>query len=186
MSTEFTSGGRLDYVKCSCQSCGGHFEVPSDYLGEVRDCPHCKNSTLIQEFTEEKPSVAQPTIVPAQKAPFTTELYDTSEILPMRPSGRHWPGVYDIAAVIGFLVGCAMFIDSLVETDTKTVFQQIAGRIFGVGGFLIAGLAILVGAVSDAAKTLQDISERLHGIESRAYWSQIDQVQKSGKKPKIT
>jgi hypothetical protein len=36
-----------DYLKCSCQKCGGNIEFPSSGLGETVDCPHCGKQTKL-------------------------------------------------------------------------------------------------------------------------------------------
>src|ERR1022692_813650 len=35
------------FLKCSCQKCGGHIEFPSSRSGEVIDCPHCNEKTML-------------------------------------------------------------------------------------------------------------------------------------------
>jgi|ERR1017187_598120 hypothetical protein len=35
------------FLKCSCQKCGGHLEFPSSRSGEVIDCPHCNEKTML-------------------------------------------------------------------------------------------------------------------------------------------
>jgi hypothetical protein len=35
------------FVKCACQHCGGHIEVPSHGLGQTIRCPHCGWPTLL-------------------------------------------------------------------------------------------------------------------------------------------
>jgi hypothetical protein len=36
-----------NFLKCSCQSCGGHIEFPSTGVGSTIDCPHCGGQTTL-------------------------------------------------------------------------------------------------------------------------------------------
>jgi predicted RNA-binding Zn-ribbon protein involved in translation (DUF1610 family) len=44
-----------DYLKCSCQKCGGHIEFPPDGTGELIDCPHCGEQTILVSTPEKIP-----------------------------------------------------------------------------------------------------------------------------------
>jgi hypothetical protein len=37
-----------DFIKGSCQQCGGHLEFPADSAGSTITCPHCGWSTLLE------------------------------------------------------------------------------------------------------------------------------------------
>lgn len=44
-----------DFIKCACQHCAGHFEIPREYLGHRHDCPHCRKETAIAELPPPPP-----------------------------------------------------------------------------------------------------------------------------------
>ena len=44
-----------DYLKCSCQNCGGHIEFPPSGAGESVTCPHCSWQTKLDSTSEKSP-----------------------------------------------------------------------------------------------------------------------------------
>ena len=52
------------YLKCACQSCGGHLEFPPSGSGMTIDCPHCGGKTTL--------SSPSPAAAPAEVSPTKT------------------------------------------------------------------------------------------------------------------
>ncbi len=58
------------------------------------------------------------------------------------------------------------------SSESKTVFQQIGGRLLSVGGILLIGVGVVAGAIRPILRYLWEIAARLESIEERL--SKID------------
>jgi hypothetical protein len=45
-----------DYLKCSCEKCGGHIEFSPVGVGQLVDCPHCGGQTQLISISDKSPA----------------------------------------------------------------------------------------------------------------------------------
>jgi hypothetical protein len=125
----------VKFVKCACEHCGEHFEIPPAYVGSEHECPHCKRETRIKAFEE------PPNIVYAKPRE--------------EPSKLELPPKSSVLAIFMIIIGVIMIFCGFADSSaSKTVFQETQGTLVGIGGLITVGIGGIISAITAGVRTV--------------------------------